>query len=495
MSCLRVSEVNEYARQALAQRFGSPVWVVGEIHGLKTHAKSGHVYFDLVEKGPDTNEAYIAKIACAFFQGSVAAWRRSLAANGFRDFDLASGMEVKLKAKVDLFVREGRYQLIVSEVDPTYTLGAIARIRAKTIELLKASGLLEKNRSLQLGPVPLRIGLVTSVDSAAYRDFTSIIQKSGFAVSVFVFDAHMQGDRAAGEVARGIRVLAAIEGLDVIAIVRGGGAKTDLIAFDDIGICMAIATCPVPVITGIGHEIDLSVADMVAHRCLVTPTDAARFLVSRFEEAWSFLEGSASLLEKSSLQTIDMASRALELACTRLALYARTRTQRMRSALESAAARFTAGASSTAALHTERLLGLARSLGHRASGCLREHAALLDSRSALLAGATRHVLYRGLAEFSATLDSRLRDLSQGIGVQLERLDRLERAANVLHPRHTLDRGYSLTLDSAGRVCTDARHVGLGASITTVLAHGRLHSKVERKEHADDEDAKEGQRIL
>ena len=119
------------ARNTLDACFGPEVWVTGEIHGLKVHAKSGHTYFDLVEKPSPDTDSYIARVSCAFFRGAFMKWKASMNFMGFGPFELSSGLEVKLKAKVDLFVKEGRYQLIVQEFDPGYTFGAIAKRRAR----------------------------------------------------------------------------------------------------------------------------------------------------------------------------------------------------------------------------------------------------------------------------------------------------------------------------------------------------------------------------
>jgi len=492
VNCLRVSEVNEYARQALSERFGPHLWVVGEIHGLKGHNKSGHVYFDLVEKDTSGKDGYIARIACAFFQGSIAAWRRSLKAAGLDRFELAHGMEVKLKARVDLFVREGRYQLVVIEVDPAYTLGAIAKMRARTIEQLRAMGLFERNKSIALSTLPLNVGLITSVGSAAFQDFTSILAGSRFSFRIFVFDAHTQGERTPVEIVQGIRALGAVGGLDVIVIVRGGGARTDLLAFDGMEVCRAIAACPVPVLTGIGHEIDLSVADMVAHRSFVTPTDAARFLVSRLEEAWSFLEEAASTLSRAFRRTIESASRSLEIVRTRLALVTRSCTSRPARAVESAASDFAARAYSLLSRRRAGLQALCTSLAHTTRSCIRGHEVRLDTSALSLRHHAESIVERAGREAAHTIDSSLRALSRGLHSHLGMLGLIERSLALMEPGRTLQRGFSITMGGDGRPCRDSRQVPQGGRIMTILARGRLHSTVFAREPGEDEDEEKDQ---
>lgn len=481
VSCLCVSELNDRAREALFDCFGPEVWVVGEVHGLKAHAKSGHVYFDLVEKATSGQDQYIAKVGCAFFQGSYRTWQRSLAALGISGFELASGIEVKLRARVDLFTREGRYQLIVSEVDPSYTYGAIARRRTQTIETLKASGLMELNKGLALPAIPLNIGLITSLGSAAYRDFTSIVGGSGFSFRINLYDAHMQGDRTIQEVIRGIRALERIPGLDAIVITRGGGAKTDLLVFDDIGICTAIAACPKPVITGIGHETDLTVADLVAHRSLVTPTDTARFLVARAEAVWSLLEEAHDRVGRSARSSLEASARRLDLAATRLALLSGTFTSRARSTIETASSALTTRVLALTATHGRRLAVVGSALLRQGASCILAKRSALDravmglilNSSSLL----RHMNHE-LAHRQAIV---LKELSVNVAAALEKLDRYEDALRTMSPKTTLLRGYSITLGRDRKVLRDAHDAAQEDRITTILAQGTLHSVVYDKE--------------
>lgn len=437
MDCLSVQELNELAREALNSCFGSEVWVAGEIHGLKAHAKSGHLYFDLVDKAQGPNDQYTAKVSCAFFKGSLLGWKRKMAALGFDRFELANGIELKVRARVDLYTREGRFQLLVSDIDPAYTFGAIARRRAQTIEHLKANGLLEKNKKIEL-PVPLlNIGLITSRDSAAYKDFTSIILGSPYAFRITLFDAHMQGDATVREITRGIRALEQVPDIDLIVIVRGGGARTDLFVFDDPAICTSVALCTRPVMTGIGHEIDLSVADMTAHTCFVTPTDVARFLVKEADTLWSFLEDASEEIADASRSLLDRSSRKLGMVAARLAYL----TQK----------------------HT------------------------VDAHAVLRNAST--LLYRMSSAQTANREKELGRIRSGLmlhahsGIQALKalLERVERELMIMRPEETLRRGYSITLDEKGRAVTDADAVPVHTRVVSRLLKGKIFSIVERKE--------------
>lgn len=481
VSCLSVHELNEMAREALNSCFAGEVWVVGEIHGLKVHAKSGHVYFDLVEKASSGSDQYIAKVSCAFFKGSLVSWQRSLAPLGLKRFELTTGIEVKLKARVDLFVKEGRYQLIVSEIDPTYTLGAIARQRARTIEELKAKGLLEKNKALAFVMPPLNIGLITSRGSAAYQDFTSIIQKSGYAFRVTLFDAHMQGENTVREVSRGIRALEQDPGVDTIVIIRGGGARTDLFCFDDLAICTAVAECTKPVMTGIGHEIDLSVADMVAHTHFVTPTDVARFFVSQADAIWGFLEDASKVLSMASGKLLQKSSERIGELCTRLAFLTQRHTAQAHMSLGIAASSLLRKSSGLVAFHEKHLVRIFSDLARRVTSETRAQESLLGRAGLALrmkSSAVTDSLRRDLDSRHAFM---LRETSHRIGRDLLALDSLERELDLMKPEETLRRGYSITLDERGKALHGSEQVKAEDRITSVLLKGRVYSVVYGKE--------------
>lgn len=481
MSCLSVRQLNELAREALGACFHDEVWVQGEIHGLKAHAKSGHVYFDLVEKAPGMDEGYVAKVGCAFFRGSFVKWRQALKILGMQDFELAPGIEVRLKARIDLFVREGRYQLIVSEIDPAYTFGAIARKREQTVRALEAAGLLEKNKALQMPRIPRNVGLITSGGSAAFNDFMRILTDSGYSFSVTLFDAHMQGENTVPEVLAGIEALQRRTDVDVIVIIRGGGARTDLFSFDDLSLCRAVAWCARPVITGIGHEIDVSVADLVAHTCCVTPTDAARFLVDRMDEVWAYLNQASRDISHRSREALQSAGERL---------------RAVSSGLGHAAQRWMVSALSNLKEHAFHLhTALSRDLARReqmlaaaASHLAHSSRAAVERRLQALDGLPKIAIQDTLARFSllrADLARKQQVLGDHAGTIIIRgQDRMEHLGSLfaaMDPSRTLHRGYSITMDSQGRPVMDAAVVRKGASITTVLARGRIVSIVKDKE--------------
>lgn len=481
MTCISVSRLNELARESLQACFDPDVWVQGEIHGLKYHAKSGHLYFDLVEKAKTGLDGYVAKISCAFFRGPYTKWRTGLASMGIGAFELNSGIEVKLKARIDLFVKEGRYQLIVSEIDPSFTFGAIARKREQTIRELRALGIFDRNKSLPFPELPLNIGLITSEGSAAFSDFMSIVRAGGYCFSITLFDAHMQGENTVPEILKGMRILQKHPDVDTIVIIRGGGAKTDLFSFDDPALCKAIALCPKPVITGIGHEIDVSVADLVAHSYGVTPTDVAGLYVSKADEVWAFL---------------DEACREISFCCHDIWQKMGERLRRSAASLEHVSQRWMVSALSglkdaAFRLHTAVAGDLAKegqsvsrsvySLGSFANAALIEHSRALDGLPVGLARDARACIQSSRQEIHRLHHSAGDHAHALFEKSLDRMIHLETYVSLMDPAEILKRGYSITLNESGRAVIDAGEVEEGDCIITRLSKGTLKSVVKDKE--------------
>jgi exodeoxyribonuclease VII large subunit len=193
---------------------------------------------------------------------------------------LRSGIDVRVRGTIGLRRSRGHVQLSLLEVDPEFTAGRLALDRGEVLRRLAADGTLAANARVELPLVPLRIGLITSRGSAAHADFLDQLRRPGYGFSVRTVQAAMQGESAVANVARALERLAS-EDLDVIALVRGGGAKLDLAAFDSETVGRAIGAAPAPVITGIGHETDRTVADEAAAIALKTPTAAAEWIVAR----------------------------------------------------------------------------------------------------------------------------------------------------------------------------------------------------------------------
>jgi len=280
----------------------SPRWIRGEV--AKVYEKT-HLYVDLVDAGSSSSDTKrpVLNAHCWATQWNVI--KRRLGEDGVT---LKPGAVVNLFGYVDLYAPSGRIGFTVTEVDVAGLLGDVARRRLELIARLRDEGLFDANRRRTLAPVPLRVGLVASPQTEGFSDFTGQLLRSRFAFAVALVTAQVQGEAAPPQIVAGIERLDA-EGLDAICIVRGGGSRGDLACFDDERVARAIATARTPVLTGIGHTGDESVADLVAHRSSITPTKLGEELVSMVEDwhrrnvrepAITVLEASESLVDEAT---------------------------------------------------------------------------------------------------------------------------------------------------------------------------------------------------
>ena len=277
---LEVGQFYELITSHLEAAFGrrQPRWVRGEI--AKVFEK-GHLYVDLVDAGSTSTDAKRPVLNAHCWTSVWGPLKRRLAEDGVA---IKPGVIVNMFGYVDVYAPQGKIGFTVTAIDVQGLLGDVARRRAELIARLGAEGLLESNKIRPLTPVALRIGLVASPGTEGFNDFTGQLLHSGYSFDVRLVTTLVQGDQAPAQIAAAIGALDA-EGLDVIAIVRGGGSKGDLACFDDERVARAIAGAVTPVWTGIGHTGDESVADLVAHTRVITPTKLGEELVSRVS-AW-----------------------------------------------------------------------------------------------------------------------------------------------------------------------------------------------------------------
>jgi exodeoxyribonuclease VII large subunit len=267
---LTVAEVGRRVERALRRELPAAVWVRGEIHDLK-RPTTGHVHLSLVGEG--------CTLPVVLFASDRPRVNRSLTAAG-NAVRMADGTEVRIRCEIRWFAPRGQVSLRMLAIDPAFTLGRLAERREVLLQRLASEGLLRAQARLSVPALPLRVGLVTSVGSAAHADVLRTLGESGIGWQVVECHASVQGPDAVPSLVAGLRAVAAA-GVDVVCLARGGGARSDLAAFDDEAVARAVAGLGVPVLTGIGHETDTSVADEVAWMRHVTPTAAAAWLVDR----------------------------------------------------------------------------------------------------------------------------------------------------------------------------------------------------------------------
>jgi len=425
-----VSSLLAGVRSALAAAFPRhlPLWVRGEIQSISDH-RSGHCYIDLVDpEAPRDGEAPVLKVNC--WRSVWAPMRADLARQGIT---LETGMVVTLRGRVEFYAPRGQVNFIAAELDVHALLGRLAQRRAALLAALGREGLLERNKMLAVPAVPLRVGLVASPGTEGHRDFLGQLLGSGSAFEVVHVPAQVQGVAASASVVAGLHALADA-GCDLVVLVRGGGSKADLAVFDTEPVARAVATCPRPVWTGIGHSGDESVADVVANRSFITPTECGAQIAALVEDWWAAVARRAGRVGERAEHALATAARRDDAARHRLTVGVRRQLARHGERLGE---------------RGERIGVLARRAAGSASLSLAHRASRLGPRAA-------GVLERGA----------------------DRVEGWRRLLTAYDIERQLERGYSLTYDESGRLLRGVGTLERGSVLVSRFAGGTAWSTVD-----------------
>ncbi|MCR4664687.1 MAG: exodeoxyribonuclease VII large subunit [Paludibacteraceae bacterium] len=323
MTPYTLTQLTAYIDQSLAILSSQTFWVRAEIASLSS--KNGHGYFELVEKAANGQLAAKMRATCwsnlypmlsAYFEQET----------GQR---LQAGMQVLVEVEVS-FHAIYSLSLNIRNIDPTFTVGDLARQRQETIRRLQKEGLTELQQELRLPTLPLRLAVVSSEQAAGYGDFVDELGKEDFAFRVQLFPAIMQGERAERSI---IEALQTIDGyaeqFDAVILIRGGGATTDLGCFDSYHLASACARCKLPILSGIGHTRDVSIVDMVVFQPLKTPTAVAGFLIERLQVQSERLQRLRMRLQKTAEIQVLVRRHRIEMLRQRLAACSPDRIYKM----------------------------------------------------------------------------------------------------------------------------------------------------------------------
>ena len=432
---LSVSALNRLAREVLEARFPL-LWVAGEISNL-TRAPSGHIYFTLKDEA--------AQVRCAM-------WRSRAQ---LLPFQPAHGMRVEARALVTLYEARGEYQLSVEALRRAGQ-GNLAEAFQRLKEKLGAEGLFDAARKRAIPAYPRGIGIVTSPQAAALRDVLVCLRRRAPHLPVVLYPAPVQGEAAPARLIAALgqaAARAAADGVELLLLVRGGGSLEDLWAFNDEALARAIGACPLPVIAGVGHETDFSIADFVADLRAATPTAAAELATAGFVTAAQALPSLQARLQRAAERRLGNLAQRLDRSALRL-VHPRLRLTEGATRLGHLVHR----------LYAARTRQLERQQGRLATLAWR-----------LAAG--RPDLPRQ-CERLAGLERRLESaLVQGLARRQERLASLAQHLAHLNPEAILQRGYGIVRDAGGRILLSADQTAAGAAISVQLGHGSLEATV------------------
>ena len=314
-----VGQFTEVLNHVLKASFDEGVWVEGEIQGLRK--PNPHAYFTLIENVDGVK----AQLNINLFAGPLRNVQAKLRQQGI---ELKDGLKVRLFGRVEYYGPFGKLNLIATDVDTQFSAGDVAAKREELLRQLMEKGVDKINKRIPVPLVPLRLGIISSSQAAGWADAQQHLTESGIGFAITFCDVRVQGDAAVSQIVAALNSLSRRDDIDLVMLMRGGGSKGDLAAFDDEQIAMAISKCSHPVFTGIGHEIDTSIADIVAHSASKTPTACAQSVIAIVESFLSELSYSAGSLRSLTQTAVERARSRIAVSVERLRTRPRTALER-----------------------------------------------------------------------------------------------------------------------------------------------------------------------
>ncbi len=452
-SALSLFELNNKIKDTIHAAFADTYWVVAEISEVR-EVRNGHCYLELIEKDTKT-EQIIAKSRAniwAYTYRMIKPYFTSTTGQ-----QLVSGLKVMVRVSIDFQDVYG-FSLNVRDIDPTYTLGDMAQKKQAILNKLSEEGVMDMNKELQVPPVPQKIAVISSPTAAGYEDFSNQLNNNaqGYKFYTKLFAATMQGEHTEQSVTAALDRIYQHESLfDVVVIIRGGGSTSDLMCFDNYWIAYNIAQFPLPVFSGIGHERDETVVDMVAHTRLKTPTAVAEHLIALVADFDNRLK-----YNKEALVDITR-----EILADKKAVFERT-SNRLKPLVKNGLL--------IQKNHLDRLI---RQLGNSSERFVEGRKNKLSLTSQSLHSISHHAIRQQqnqLHQVSTRLSVRLRHF---FNQQQSRLQLAKKTNDLVNPANILKKGYSITTLN-GKVIKDAQQLTQGDVITTRLSDGKVDSRVE-----------------
>ena len=454
-NALGLYDLNSRIRNAVNQTFPATVWVLAEISEIRQN-RTGHCYLELIEKDKDSKDI-IARSRATVWTNT---WK--LIHPYFEMITgqvLDAGMKVLLNVSIE-FHPLYSFSLNIKDIDPNYTLGDLERQKNEIIQKLEQNGVLEMNKELPFPEPAQKIAVISSPTAAGYGDFMDQLQKntSGLKFYIKLFPAQMQGAGAVESMIDALeRVFQYADFFDCLVLIRGGGSRSDLAAFDQYDLAYHLTQFPLPVLTGIGHDRDDSIADLVAHTHLKTPTAVAEFLIQKMEYADAALEEYTFRINQSVRDQVrDRKDRLQQLTINlypTISDHLRKQNEKIRNLS----------------------MSVNRSVGQKLN---KENLRLHDFESEI-----KH----GLKSFSEQELTKIQLYNHKLRNSLnlifqkknQKIKYLDKSLFLLDPKRVLERGFSITLKN-GKAIFDPVELRDGDTITNILAKGKIISRVNKK---------------
>jgi exodeoxyribonuclease VII large subunit len=453
-SGISLFELNNRVKETIARSFSDDLWVFGEISDIHTNS-SGHCYMELIEKDLESDRI-MAKM-----RANIWAFTFRLLRPYFENttgYQLSSGLKILFKASVEFHEVYG-ISLNIKDINPEYTLGDIARKKKEIINRLTSEGIIDMNKMLTIPLVPQRIAVISSETAAGYGDFKKSLAEAeaDFTLNVELFPAVMQGEKTEESIILALeKIFQREDEFDLVVLIRGGGSQSDLESFNNYNIAFHIAQFPLPVITGIGHDRDETIVDLVANTALKTPTAVAAFITNQIYEFVDLLneyQNNIEILVKDIIQEENY------------------HLQNLSSRIKSL---------SEGRISTEKtfLSSIMKDTRFRASYLLSAQNNMINISLASLSKYAFTLMKIKEDELSGFNNEISRSSQTFIRQKKEKLDSYEKIINLMDPEEVLRRGFSITSFN-GKVVKDSRNLKRGDLIKTQLLKGDIESIIDK----------------
>ncbi len=451
-TALTLSKLTALIRKTLNTGFPDQFWVIAEISEFHLN-NSGHAYLELVEKSQD-NKKVLARMRGTIWSYTFRMLRPYF--EGTTGYQFSAGIKVMVKVSLE-FHPQYSISLNIKDIDPKYTLGDLARRKAEIIEKLTREGVIDMNKQLEFPIVPQRVAVISSPTAAGFEDFLKTLSDNiyNFHFEISLFQAVMQGEKAEQSIIEALENIYQSESeFDVVVLIRGGGATIELDCFNNYDLAFHISQFPLPVLTGIGHERDETVADIVAYRKLKTPTAVSEMLIDRMAEFLAALDQALEFINDSVKQRVQSEKDKVSILSQHLLLFTKQNLHKADKNLNH--------------------------LTHRINSTLKSSIInsynLLNEKKNTLKFYLSTLLTKEKQKFETLLDKTERLSLLRIKEEKDKLASLERIKDLSDPDYILSKGYSIT-SHQGKVLKNAKSVKKDDEIITILHKGKFKSKV------------------
>lgn len=445
-SVISLQELQSGIKGAINSSFPSYLWVHAELSEVNIN-RNGHCYVELVEK---QNEEVVARI-----RGTIWAFTFRVLKPYFESstgFEFTSGIKVSLKIVVEFHEVYG-LSLNIKDIDPSYTIGDIELQRRKVINQLEDEGVLDMNSELELPLLIQNIAVISSSTAAGYGDWENQIKenKQGYHFNYELFEAKMQGaDTGSSVIAALDQIYQKEQEFDLVVIIRGGGSKMDLAGFDDYHLAANIAQFPLPIITGIGHERDESIADIVAHIALKTPTAVADFLIEQMQSLETQLDRISSEIVGAAQQILENYSHDIEMAVQKLRQISKYNLQKNRDVLYRSTKQLLRETRNTSAFAEEKLNHFLDKVSYESKRILRRKSENIEFKKSQF----KEQAYKT------------------INVSINQISQIEKLSRAFDPMRVLDRGFAM-IEQNNKIITSTQAIQKNKKLKIIMKDGKL----------------------